>query len=196
MIPWDDVFKLITAMIASIGGGAALILGLSKYFGGIFAKRFEQKFRADFQNEINAYQAKLDILKQTTLRYSDKQFELYTNLWNSLHDLKISADNLWDSASTKNLREFVKQLKKTKGEIEKASLFVEDEHYSELSETIKFFSEFQIGKERLIDLRQNSNLEGHLIEQQMIAGNQRVKNRYDELILLIKADLRKQLKGK
>ncbi len=192
---WPDIFKLLTAIFASVGTASALIFALSKYFGGILAKRFEQKFRAEFQNEINEYQAKLDVLKQTTLRFSDKQFELYTNLWNSLHDLKIAADNLWDSASPKNLKDFVKQLKMTKGEMEKASLFVEDAHYSELSEIIKSFSEFQIGKERLIDLRQNTNLEGHLIEEQMIVGNQRVKRRYDELILLIKADLRRQLKG-
>ncbi|MBS2212717.1 hypothetical protein KEM09_14960 [Carboxylicivirga mesophila] len=196
MITWTEIFKLFTAMLGSIGGAAALIFGLSKYFGGILTKRLEQKFRAEFQNEINEYQSKLDVLKQTTLRYSDRQFELYSVLWTSLHDLKISADNLWSRANSMNLNNFAKQIKKTKIEIERASLFIEDDHYRQLMEIIKSFSEFEIGKERLIDLRQTSNLEGHLIERQMIAGNQRVKQWYDELIVLIKADLKRQLKGK
>lgn len=199
---WKDIFKLLTAMIASVGGTTVLVLALSKYFGGIFAKRFEEKFRAEFQKDIDESKSKLEILKQTTLRYSDKQFELYSILWTSLHDLKITADNLLESASSKNqndfknLNDFVKQLKRTKNEIEKAYLFIEDEHYSELREITKSFSEFQIGKERHNDLRQNSTLHGHLLDRQMIAGIDRVKCRYDELILLIRDDLRSQLKGK
>ena len=187
---WDETFKIIFAALASVGGAGAIILGISKYFGELFAKKYEQKLIAKFQNEINDYQTKLDILKRTTLRYSDKQFELYSVLWSSLQNLKISADNLWERAGSKNLSDFSNQLKKTKIEIEKASLFIEDNHYSELIKTIKHFSEFQIGKKMLIDYRKETNIDDHIIEQQMIAGNHRVKVRYDELILLIKSSNR------
>ena len=193
---WEGTFKIIFAALASIGGAGAIILGISKYFGNLFAKKYEQKLITNFQKEINDYQTELDILKRTTLRYSDKQFELYSRLWSSLQNLKISADNLWESANSKNLSNFSKQLQSTKNEIEKLSLFIENEHYSELIEIINHFSDFQIGKEMLIDYRQNTNLDGHLIERQMIAGNQRTKERYEKLILLIKNDLKKQLKGK
>ncbi|WP_298782679.1 hypothetical protein [uncultured Polaribacter sp.] len=192
---WEETLKLVFAGLASVGGAGAIILGISKYFGDLFAKRYEQKLIAGFQNQINDYQTKLDILKITTLRYSDKQFELYSILWSSLQNLKISADNLWEKASSKNLSDFSKQLRETKIEIEKASLFIEDSHYSELIKIIKHFSEFQIGKKMLINYRKGTNIDDHIIEQQMISGNQRVKERYDELILLIKSDLKKQLKG-
>ena len=91
----EEILKTIFAFIASVGGAGALILLISKYFGDLFAKRYEQKLISNFQRELNEYQNKLDIVKQTTLRYSDKQFELYSNLWSSLQNLKISADNLW-----------------------------------------------------------------------------------------------------
>ncbi|OEY71913.1 hypothetical protein [Salegentibacter salarius] len=192
---WDETFRLIFAALASVGGAGAIIVGFSKYLGELFSKKYEQKLIAKFQNQINEYQNKLDILKTTTLRYSDRQFELYSILWSSLQNLKISADNLWEKANSKNLVNFSKQLRETKIEIEKASLFIEDVHYKELAGIIKHFSEFEIGKKMLIDYRKTTQLEEHLIERQMIAGNQRVKNRYNELILIIKSDLKKQLKG-
>ena len=47
----------------------------------------------------------------------------------------------------------------------------------------------------LIDYRQNSHIDEHLIEHQMIAGNHRVKKEYDDLIIQIKNNLKQQLKG-
>ena len=193
---WEEIFKIIFTAIASVGGAGLIIVGISKYLGELFAKKYEQKLIAKFQNEINDYQAKLDILKQTTLRYSDKQFEIYSTLWSGLQNLKISADNLWEKASSKNLVDLSKQLYLTKCEIEKASLFIEDAHYSELIKIIKHFSEFEIGKKMLIDYRKETNIDEHIIVSQMVAGNQRVKRRYEELILLIKSDLQQQLKGR
>lgn len=192
---WNETLRLIFAALASVGGAGVIIVGISKYLGELFAKKYEQKLVAKFQNQINDYQNKLEILKKVTLRYSDRQFELYSILWSSLQNLKISADNLWEKASSKNLADFSKQLRETKIEIEKVSLFIEDEHYSELIKIIKHFSEFEIGKKMLINYRRTTNLDEHLIERQMVAGNQRVKERYNELILLIKTDLKEQLKG-
>jgi hypothetical protein len=56
-------------------GAGGIILALSNYFGRILADKYVEKTKASLQKEINEYQNKLDILKQTTLRYSDKQFE-------------------------------------------------------------------------------------------------------------------------
>lgn len=77
---WEEIIKIIFTAIASVGGAGLIIVGISKYLGELFAKKYEQKLIAKFQNEINDYQTKLDILKQTTLRYSDKQFEIYSTL--------------------------------------------------------------------------------------------------------------------
>lgn len=191
---WEDIIKIVTGLLVSLGGAGAIILGLSKFIGELFAKRYEQKIKASFQKDINAYQSQLDILKQTTLRYSDKQFELYSVLWSSLHDLKVLADDLWVEANTRNMERFVRQLRKTKNEIEKASLFIENTHYERLTDTLKQFSEYQIGKRLLIDYRRQNGGGDYEITQ-MIEHNGDLKSEYEELISEVKQDLRNQIKG-
>ncbi|RZJ49595.1 MAG: hypothetical protein EOO19_05140 [Chryseobacterium sp.] len=139
-----EITKIVLGILAALGGGGAIVLGLSNYFGQFLAKRYEEKIKAKFQNEINEYQAQLDIIKQTTILYSDKQFEHYSKLWASLYDLKILADDLWQQATSIRLEKFSKQLKLTKTQIEKASLFLEETHYKELTETIRHFSEYKL----------------------------------------------------
>jgi hypothetical protein len=189
-----EITQIVLGFIAALGGGGAIILGLSNYFGQFLAKRYEEKIKAKFQNEINEYQSQLDIIKQTTIRYSDKQFEHYSKLWSSLYDLKLLADDLWQQATPVRLERFSRQLRNTKTEIEKASLFIEENHYKELTETIKFFSEYQIGKSDLINYRQANNFDNHTVEQ-MIANNGDKKVAFETLILAVKADLKKQIGG-
>ncbi|MEG0188603.1 MAG: hypothetical protein RSD53_10230 [Algoriella sp.] len=191
----SEIIKIVIGIIASLGGGGAIVIGLSNYLGQFLAKRYEEKIKAKFQNEINEYQTQLDILKQTTIRYSDKQFEHYSKLWASLYDLKVLADELWQQATSTKLERFSRQLRLTKTEIEKASLFIEESHYKELIDTIKYFSEYQIGKSDLINYRRNNYFEDNQV-QQMISINLSKKIEYEKLILVIKADLKKQIGGK
>ncbi len=189
-----EITKIVLGFIAAIGGGGLIVLGLSNYFGQFLAKRYEEKIKAKFQNEINEYQSQLDILKQSTIRYSDKQFEHYSKLWSSLYDLKLLADDLWQQATPARLEKFSRQLRNTKTEIERASLFIEQNHYKELSETIKFFSKYQIGKSDLINYRQVNNFDDYNIEK-MIADNGAKKAAFETLILAVKADLKNQIGG-
>ncbi len=190
-----EITKIVLGIIAALGGGGAIVLGLSNYFGQLLAKRYEEKIKAQFQNEINEYQSQLDIIKQTTIRYSDKQFEHYSRLWSSLYDLKLLADDLWQQATPQRLERFSKQLKITKTEIEKASLFIEETHYKELTEIIKHFSEYQISKSDLISYRQINNYDDYQV-QQMIVENGLKKTAFENLILVVKADLKRQIGGK
>jgi hypothetical protein len=189
-----EITKIVLGFIGALGGGGAIVLGFSNFFGQLLAKRYEEKIKVKFQNEINEYQSQLDILKQSTIRYSDKQFEHYNKLWLSLYNLKIFADDLWQKATPASLERFSRQLRNTKTEIEKASLFIEENHYEELNKTIKFFSEYQIGKSDLINYRQANNFEDYTIGR-MIAENGEKKAAFETLILVVKADLKKQISG-
>lgn len=190
-----EITQIVIGIVAALGGGGAIVLGLSNYFGQLLAKRYEEKIKTKFQNEINEYQSQLDIIKQTTIRYSDKQFEHYSKLWASLYDLKMLADDLWQQATSNSLVKFSKQLRVTRAEIEKASLFIEEEHYRELIETIKYFSEYQIGKSDLINYRKSTPYYDNQVEE-MIRGNELKKKEFENLILVVKADLKKQIGGR
>lgn len=191
---FNDILNAGLVIVGTIGGSGVIILGFSNYIGQLFAKRYEEKIKAKFQNDINSYQSQLDILKQTTIRYSDKQFELYSKLWATLYDLKALGDELWQQATPLKLEKFSRQLKTTKTEIEKASLFIEDSHYSELIELINFFSDYQIGKSELITFRQNQYYDEFQVNS-MIAQNGIKKMQFEDLILVVKSDLKRQIGG-
>lgn len=191
---WNEIWKIVLGIITSIGGIGIIIIGLSKYLGKIFADKYLEKIKKDFEKEVEDYKTGLDIHKSVTLRYSDAQFEQYSKLWASLYDLKISADKLWESASDRNLETFTRQLKSSKIQIEKAGLFIEDADYENLLEILNHFLEYEIGKEKLIKYRRNNYIDTHQIEQ-LINENRERKSSYDTLILKIKHNLRSQIKG-
>jgi len=189
-----EVIEIGGAIIVAVGGAGGLIILLSNYFGKILADKYIERTKASFQKEINEYQSKLDILKQTTLRYSGKQFEHYSKLWVSLVDLRTLGDELWNSATANKLSKFSKQLKLTKTEIEKSAIFLEDNHYKETMATLEFFSEFELGKVKLIDYREQEGFDDYHVNQ-MIINNKDKKEKYERLITQIKFDLQRQLKG-
>ncbi len=38
-----EITKIVLGFIAALGGGGAIVLGLSNYFGQLLAKRYEEK---------------------------------------------------------------------------------------------------------------------------------------------------------
>lgn len=192
---WDDIIKIIIGVILSLGGGGVIITVFAKYIGEIFASRYIENVKAEFQKDIASYQNKLDVLKQTTLRYSDKQFEYYSKLWITLYDLKLFRDSLWKEATPNNLEKFSIQLKETKEEIEKSALFIEDTHYTELITLLNNFSDYEIGKSKLINYRQNLNEFDHFSTIIMINDNENKKTQYEILISQIRTSLKTQLRG-
>lgn len=191
---WNEIWKIVLGITTSIGGIGIIIVGISKLLGKIFADKYIEKIKKDFEKEVEEYKTGLDIHKSVTLRYSDAQFEQYSKLWASLYDLKISADKLWESTSKKNLETFTRQLKSSKIQIEKAGLFIEDTDYEKLLQILNHFLEYEIGKERLIKYRGNNNIDTDQIKQ-LINENREKKSNYDALIIKIKHNLRSQIKG-
>lgn len=190
-----DIFKIIFGIIGTLVAVGTLVLGFIKFFGDFFAKNYIEKIKASFQKEINEYTNQLEILKHTSIRFSDKQFEYYNLLWSSLSELKILSDDLWKIANSQNLERFSKQLANTKNEIEKSSLFINEKDYEELVKLIKTFSDYQIGKKDLIDYRRQQHFDGYEVERMKIENGQ-TKINFDNLILKIKRDLKKQISVK
>jgi hypothetical protein len=120
-----------------------------------------EKYKSDLSAtnsvEIEKLKARIgteyEIVKASMLRYSEKQFELYNDLWASLCDLEISVKNLWETADITNLRKLSQQVHDTRLKIRKSALLIEDGHYKELNCILSEFESFQFGKQLLIDLR-------------------------------------------
>jgi Fe2+ transport system protein B len=197
---WNEVFQIISGVIVSVGGAGGIILLLSSYFGKIWADRNLESMRKEYQKEIDAYKNQLDILKENKLLYFKQQFDLYNSFWQSLYNLKKAADNLWEDTNQENLINFSKQLRETIENVERNYLFIEDKHYKELKEILDKFSEYRLGKKKLIqiynsvrDIRDTDIFNQGLI---LIDKNRSLKRKYEELINRIRNDLKKQIRGK
>lgn len=188
-----DIVIIVLGIIASIGGSGVIIWFLVKLFANTLADKYKEKIKLGFEKELESYRNQLEVLKATTLKYNDRQFELYLDLWKNLQELKFSCLDLWSSANNPNLRKFKDSLKKTDRQIETSSILIELNHYSELRENIKNFKEYDFGKQRLIENRINSISEIQIDE--MIESNRERKDKCLELIELIKIEIQTKIKG-
>ena len=195
---WNEIFQIVSGVIISIGGAGAIIWKLSSYFGEIWAKKYLESIKKEYQKEIESYKTHLDMLKETSLRYSGRQFELYNRLWHSLYALKSTADMLWEKANEQNLKKFSQQLKETIDEVEKSYLFIEGNHYKELLKLLNEFKDYEIGKKRLVQLYMKRSYRQQVDRyeiQQLVEQNRGRKQRYEQLVKEIGDNLKKQIKG-
>lgn len=97
------------------------------------------------QNSLNKKLSRFNLINES-------QFKAFNELWKSLMDLKWKADNLWEIANDENLLDFVKSLKEADKTIELNALILNEQDYNNLKEILKIFSDYRIGKNRLIDM--------------------------------------------
>lgn len=159
-----SVLEWLGAIIISVGGTSAIVIAISKWFGDRLATKLLEKDRSKYQRELEAlktkYQSELETKKSELekskslfLRYSEHQFNLYNDLWKSLCDLKHIGEELWEKAEPQLIKKFSKQLRETKLTVEKSALLIEDGHYKSLTTILDKFGSFEIGKLKLINLR-------------------------------------------
>ncbi len=209
---FQSFLNLLAALVVSMGGAAVIIIALAKFFGDFLAQKLLGAYRNKHEKELealkNSYQENLEatktqLEKAKTLffRYSEKQFDLYNNLWKVLLYTKNIADSLWKEADPKKIPSFSEQIRLTQNAINDNMLLIEEEHYNSLCILIKKFEQFQFGKIKLIDL--NSKNSQETIDQnvtqsevtRIIKENDKVKHDYDNLIMAIGKSFRCQMKG-
>ena len=206
-----EYVKLATAFIVSIGGSSVVVVALAKWFGDFMSHRMLDSYNNKHENELEALKSKyaneleetkseLEKAKFQFVRYSEKQFELYNDLWKVLLYTKQQADMLWQKADPSQIPAFSEQIRQTRRAIDDNLLLIEEEHYNKLIQLIEQFEQFQFGKLKLVEIRsQFDNGDGVVISktetQKTIRNNRRTKDRYDALIMDIGKSFRKQIKG-
>lgn len=74
---WDDVFKIIFSILASIGAGGAIVLALSSWLGKLWAQRILENERHKLSSELEKTKRDLDVIKETTLRFQNDKLHIY-----------------------------------------------------------------------------------------------------------------------
>ncbi|MEQ9279190.1 MAG: hypothetical protein RLN83_06805 [Balneola sp.] len=197
-----EALNFFVGLLISVGGTSAIIIWLSKKFGDTWAKRYLESYKNELREQFEKEKRKIELefekSKTKYLRYSNKQFELYNSLWIQLVDLKDSADTLWENASENNLQSFAETLKETKLVVQKSNLFLENDHYERLLTLLKEFAEYQVGKEKLINLRNKENItdevKRNIAEKYFIFQNENRKEEYNAIITDIAQSFKEQIK--
>ena len=125
---------------------------------------------------------------------SDSQFKTFNELWKSLTDLKIKANDLWGHANDIILLSFVNSLKDASDALDANSLLLNDADYNNLKNILNKFGEYQIGKTKLIDIDKGKikteikmgNWNGSMMifdeRLNQVSQNESLKKEYEKLL--------------
>ena len=187
------IVKIVSGIIGTVSISGAVVWWFVKLTANTLADNYKKKIEHDFEKKIESYKNQLEILRATTLKYNDRQFELYVDLWRNLQDLKFACIDLWNLANTMNLRKFETALKKTHRQVETTSILLEENHYKELIEIIDNLEEFDTGKEKLIAARRTEVDQWTI--QQIIDFNRQRKDMCLQIIETMKTSIKATIKG-
>eukprot|EP01012_Entosiphon_sulcatum_P044186 TRINITY_DN58765_c0_g1_i1.p1 TRINITY_DN58765_c0_g1~~TRINITY_DN58765_c0_g1_i1.p1 ORF type:complete len:197 (+),score=31.36 TRINITY_DN58765_c0_g1_i1:155-745(+) len=192
METWE-VLKIAGTIIGTISISGFSIWWFIQLAANTLADNYKKKIEHEFGKKIETYKSQLDVLKATALKYNDRQFELYIDLWKNLQDLKFATIDLWNEATTTNLKKFDLSLKQTHRQIETTSILLEENHYLELIRIITHLQEYDTGKEKLILSRRNNTRDYEI--QQLIEFNKTRKDKCLEIIESMKTSIKLTIKG-
>lgn len=88
-----DTFATAIAVLFSLGGGGAIVLGLSSWLGKVWASRILEGERARYSEQLAAMAKQLDHQLHSTNKIFDAEFDRYREVWavaNRLRELAIN----------------------------------------------------------------------------------------------------------
>ena len=56
---WQDIATIGAAVVVSLGGGGAIVLGLANFIGKILANKYVEKVKQEFQQELESHKTRL-----------------------------------------------------------------------------------------------------------------------------------------
>ncbi len=144
-------------------------------------------------------EAEYDIIKAKSFSYSERQFELYNEVWVALCDLEASVKNLWKHANIENFKDLQKQLKESRTKLRHGALIIDHELYMEIDSAMEEFESFKFEKALLTTLRDQKEQNQKLILEneikKMISKNEIIKNKLFGHLHQIQRELRRQIFG-
>ena len=90
---WEDAFKFVTASLASIGVGGAIVFGLSSWLGKLWASRILDDERHKLGAALEKTKSELEVLKETTLRFQNDKILAYRAIVDVVARILASLDS-------------------------------------------------------------------------------------------------------
>ncbi len=159
------VLEIATAIIAGLGGGGAIVIGLSKFFGQYWADKMLEKEKSKHTKEIEDYKSKLKVeidkinaIQDKALYISkvqyDNEYRIYQEIWEVMHKCIIFTTALYpqgienvpsdekekEEYQTKKHREFANAFNTFSLTIDKYAPFYKEDFYNNFFEMRKYCS--------------------------------------------------------
>lgn len=101
-----EVFEIAGAILASLGGGSAIVLGLSSWLGKVWANRILENEKAEHSKDLEQYKRelteeleKIKSLNDKALYVSkaqyDNEYSIYLEIWSALNEVIIYSKMLY-----------------------------------------------------------------------------------------------------
>lgn len=84
---WTDIVKIVAGVIAALGGGGAIVAGLSSWLGKVWADRLMAKETAKFREDLERLTKQLERKNYVSKVRFDAEFAIY-------RELSFTADNM------------------------------------------------------------------------------------------------------
>ena len=91
---WEDVFKIITALLASVGIAGGVIFALSSWLGKVWARRILDREKNLLDKELEATKRELDVFKDTYLQNHNDKLNVYRAVIDIVAKLLATFDSL------------------------------------------------------------------------------------------------------
>lgn len=103
----NDIIRIAAAIVASLGGGAAIITAVAKWYGDFLAQKMLSNIEHKHEKEIEQYKATLQdmsvqfsALVEHSVEVASKQYDMevliYQNIWKALYELTICIKYIYD----------------------------------------------------------------------------------------------------
>ena len=201
---WDSAFKIITAGLGAVGGASVIIWGLATWFGKIWANKILErdkskyaaeleKIKQSYSKELENYKSQLEITKVSLSRYSEKQFHIFNEIWQSLYDLKIIGNQMLNKRNEQKFKEFAEQLIKTRQNIDRNQLFLEERHYQDLKSLLKNLLDYN---RKELEVRIHEEYDSKSLDYLLTSlESDKFKKEYDALIESVRNSFRAKMQG-
>ena len=94
-ISWTEVLKIVAGVIAALGGGGAIVAGLSSWLGKVWADRLMAKETAKFREDLERLTKQLERKNYVSKVRFDAEFAIYQELSKVFFDVVVAQNDLF-----------------------------------------------------------------------------------------------------
>lgn len=92
---WEEIFKLISAVLLSVGGAGTLIWIISKGLAKAMFERYMEKVKFKYDEELTSLKACNDNLIFISNIQYEKEFNIYQKIWLSMFECIVNTGQLY-----------------------------------------------------------------------------------------------------